>query len=374
MGDISSMTAFPTKVDFNKSGIEPWPFEGELECTICKEPCLHPTDTPTIDFGRLYRSMGSDTPATNNESAANRTSVWKWSPANIGRVPYGIIVMSLFGGPIEEKIWVPGRGHGDTAPDAHSFALTRPAAHSHAVTFLPSPSHGYLRLRYDISWSALYMHFFEIFIADVVNPEAAIPYAHHTAVRIKSCGHVFGSRCLQEWLSARRTCPLCRTELFPTPSFADEVRDLTLRRLIPEGSVPYSSTAEILRRFKDTVSPSEANILQKYFISMENRRWELLSDFLEYFETYRSGGNIQKDFVSIIRVMKQYWSWARKDYADDEWFAVQDYEMAEDYETDASEEEDSDEEENTALDDDYDEDYDEEDVESDEDEDEEDEC
>ncbi|CAI6320971.1 unnamed protein product [Periconia digitata] len=37
----------------------------------------------------------------------------------------------------------------------------------------------------------------------------------HSAVRIKSCGHVHGRRCLTEWLQVGHTCPTCNTMLFP---------------------------------------------------------------------------------------------------------------------------------------------------------------
>ncbi|OSS54110.1 hypothetical protein B5807_00036 [Epicoccum nigrum] len=34
------------------------------------------------------------------------------------------------------------------------------------------------------------------------------------AVRISSCGHVFGRDCLMTWCETARTCPMCRAELF----------------------------------------------------------------------------------------------------------------------------------------------------------------
>ncbi|KAF3006850.1 hypothetical protein E8E13_010780 [Curvularia kusanoi] len=43
--------------------------------------------------------------------------------------------------------------------------------------------------------------------------------SHEQAVRISPCNHVFGADCIRQWLetSNSRTCPMCRTELYPEP-------------------------------------------------------------------------------------------------------------------------------------------------------------
>ncbi|KAF7886580.1 uncharacterized protein EAF01_011258 [Botrytis porri] len=41
---------------------------------------------------------------------------------------------------------------------------------------------------------------------------------HHTAVKIKTCEHVFGRHCIAQWLKENNTCPMCRRKvLLPTP-------------------------------------------------------------------------------------------------------------------------------------------------------------
>ncbi|PVH99022.1 hypothetical protein DM02DRAFT_680476 [Periconia macrospinosa] len=37
----------------------------------------------------------------------------------------------------------------------------------------------------------------------------------HAAVRIKTCGHIHGLACLDEYLSTHHRCPTCNNELFP---------------------------------------------------------------------------------------------------------------------------------------------------------------
>ncbi|TGO21388.1 hypothetical protein BPAE_0222g00010 [Botrytis paeoniae] len=41
---------------------------------------------------------------------------------------------------------------------------------------------------------------------------------HQAAVKMKTCGHVFGRRCITQWLKENNTCPMCRRKvLLPTP-------------------------------------------------------------------------------------------------------------------------------------------------------------
>ncbi|KAF5867661.1 uncharacterized protein Bfra_010635lb [Botrytis fragariae] len=41
---------------------------------------------------------------------------------------------------------------------------------------------------------------------------------HHAAVKMKICGHVFGRRCITQWLKDNNTCPMCRRKvLLPIP-------------------------------------------------------------------------------------------------------------------------------------------------------------
>ncbi|THV44569.1 hypothetical protein BGAL_0616g00060 [Botrytis galanthina] len=40
----------------------------------------------------------------------------------------------------------------------------------------------------------------------------------HHAVKIKTCGHVFGGRCITKWLKENNTCPMCRGKVsLPAP-------------------------------------------------------------------------------------------------------------------------------------------------------------
>ncbi|KAF7852585.1 uncharacterized protein EAF02_012172 [Botrytis sinoallii] len=42
--------------------------------------------------------------------------------------------------------------------------------------------------------------------------------SHHTAVKIKKCGHIFGRRCITQWLKDNNTCPMCRRKAsLPVP-------------------------------------------------------------------------------------------------------------------------------------------------------------
>jgi hypothetical protein len=75
------------------------------------------------------------------------------------------------------------------------------------------------------------------------------------AVRISSCGHVFGRHCLETWCENARTCPMCRAELFK-PRRRCEVRRSPptreqrmsfarwMRTAFPEGNI-----ASKVRRF-----------------------------------------------------------------------------------------------------------------------------
>ncbi|KAF7951856.1 hypothetical protein EAE96_007154 [Botrytis aclada] len=41
---------------------------------------------------------------------------------------------------------------------------------------------------------------------------------HHAAVKIKKCEHIFGRRCITQWLKENDTCPMCRCKLsLPIP-------------------------------------------------------------------------------------------------------------------------------------------------------------
>ncbi|TGO48018.1 hypothetical protein BCON_0255g00160 [Botryotinia convoluta] len=41
---------------------------------------------------------------------------------------------------------------------------------------------------------------------------------HHAAVKMKTCGHVFGRRCITQWLKENNTCSMCRRKvLLPIP-------------------------------------------------------------------------------------------------------------------------------------------------------------
>ncbi|KAF7931455.1 hypothetical protein EAE99_003926 [Botrytis elliptica] len=41
---------------------------------------------------------------------------------------------------------------------------------------------------------------------------------HHAAVKIKTCGHVFGRRCITQWLKDNNPCPICRRKAsLPVP-------------------------------------------------------------------------------------------------------------------------------------------------------------
>ncbi|KAF1964252.1 hypothetical protein BU23DRAFT_604916 [Bimuria novae-zelandiae CBS 107.79] len=61
-----------------------------------------------------------------------------------------------------------------------------------------------------------------------------IRYYQHTAVKIKSCGHIYGVNCLRQWLVHNRTCPMCRKELYPVPTVKDCRVDLENRQPILE--------------------------------------------------------------------------------------------------------------------------------------------
>ena len=71
------------------------------------------------------------------------------------------------------------------------------------------------------------------------------------AVRISSCGHVFGRRCLETWCENARTCPMCRAELFKP------IRRCEVRR-----SVPTREQRMSFARWMRTAFP-EGNIASK---------------------------------------------------------------------------------------------------------------
>jgi hypothetical protein len=48
----------------------------------------------------------------------------------------------------------------------------------------------------------------------LVGPQTSTSASEHLAVKIHSCGHVYGQKCLKEWIKQQNTCPLCRDILY----------------------------------------------------------------------------------------------------------------------------------------------------------------
>jgi hypothetical protein len=42
----------------------------------------------------------------------------------------------------------------------------------------------------------------------------------HVAIKVVSCGHVYGAQCLNTWLKTANTCPMCRRVLFPQEDYS----------------------------------------------------------------------------------------------------------------------------------------------------------
>ena len=48
---------------------------------------------------------------------------------------------------------------------------------------------------------------------DTLGPPAPPGHTPKQAATTRSCGHTFHKQCLWEWLSRKRTCPICRKDL-----------------------------------------------------------------------------------------------------------------------------------------------------------------
>ncbi|KAF2642652.1 hypothetical protein P280DRAFT_548095 [Massarina eburnea CBS 473.64] len=81
---------------------------------------------------------------------------------------------------------------------------------------------------------------------------------YHTAIKIKSCNHIFGQECLLRWLEEENTCPMCRHQLFKvqvSPNVIDFGSYHFERDPNLEGDGIYQTIEEIIRVIESNRDP-----------------------------------------------------------------------------------------------------------------------
>jgi hypothetical protein len=103
----------------------------------------------------------------------------------------------------------------------------------------------------------------------VKNPDGFI----ECPVRLPKCKHIFGDRCLKQWLQDSDSCPYCRDKLPSEPKRNQQQDDV--RRLIAQSrsySVDPWYTAEVSRLQADTAAVAvAAEREQQYHQLMQHR-------------------------------------------------------------------------------------------------------
>ncbi|KAF2866952.1 hypothetical protein BDV95DRAFT_611240 [Massariosphaeria phaeospora] len=88
-----------------------------------------------------------------------------------------------------------------------------------------------------------------------VSPYGGLP--SHCALRIKSCGHVFGASCLSTWIRTADTCPMCRSVLFEGAWWA-ELPGGQLGLNIPQWSLTRDETVMLIEDFQRIIAQLQA--------------------------------------------------------------------------------------------------------------------
>ncbi|KAF1363295.1 hypothetical protein EJ07DRAFT_88490, partial [Lizonia empirigonia] len=87
-----------------------------------------------------------------------------------------------------------------------------------------------------------------------VNIHTKASAAHHSAVRIRGCGHMHGQDCLNAWLDAGNSCPTCKHILFDPCGHTVSEADITsvmrnLRHQFSQGLI-ISAIARFMEKRK----------------------------------------------------------------------------------------------------------------------------
>jgi hypothetical protein len=128
-----------------------------------------------------------------------------------------------------------------------------------------------------------------------VSAHTALTDAHHSAVRISVCGHMYGKHCLEAWLHTGNTCPICKRMLFEGSSHSLTQYDINgmvraLRRSV-DGERALLAIARLMGRQGFERAQQRRNYEQEAAVRVARSR----SDFLDDEDLYTSSGGGSSD-------------------------------------------------------------------------------